>query len=86
MPDQHSKSRFLCVAIAQLDCNLDTDIKKRLEDEIRNIASSEVFAQRSSPAAIEVRYLDAVQFSEFLRSENARWSKIVEARKIKVEQ
>jgi len=64
---------------------LPTEIKKRLEDEMRNIAGSEIFAQRSSPAAIEVRYLDAVQFSEFLHSENDRWSKIVEARKIKVE-
>jgi tripartite-type tricarboxylate transporter receptor subunit TctC len=65
---------------------LPAEIKKRLEDEIRNIAGSELFAQRSSPAAIEVRYLDAVQFAEFMRSENERWSKIVEARKIKVEQ
>jgi tripartite-type tricarboxylate transporter receptor subunit TctC len=65
---------------------LPTEIKERLENEMRNIAGSELFAQRLGPAAIEVRYLDAAQFSEFLRSENERWGKIVEARKIKVEQ
>ncbi len=64
---------------------LPADIKKRLEIEIAKIASSETFIQRSTSAAVEVRYLDAVEFARFLRSENDRWGKIIEARQIKVE-
>lgn len=64
---------------------LPADIKKRLEIEIAKIASSGTFIERSTAAAVEVRYLDAVEFEKFLRSENDRWRKIIDARQIKVE-
>ena len=40
MADQNnSKRRYLSVAIAQLDCNLDADIKKRLETNLGKLIS-----------------------------------------------
>jgi tripartite-type tricarboxylate transporter receptor subunit TctC len=65
---------------------LPTEIKKRLEEEMQKIAASELFAQRSGPTGIVVQYLDSKQFSDFLRSENEKWSKIVAERKIEVGQ
>jgi tripartite-type tricarboxylate transporter receptor subunit TctC len=65
---------------------LPAEIKKRLSDEIQKVAVSDLFAQRAGPTGIVVQYLDAGQFSEFLRSDNERWSKTVAARKIEVAQ
>lgn len=64
---------------------LPAQIRQRLESEIAAISGSELFKQRVTAAGAEVRYLDAAQFTEFLRSENARWGKIVRERNIKVE-
>jgi len=54
MPDQdHSKSRFLCVAIAQLDCNLDPDLKKRLAMNLHKVTSyTELIASLRHPDLI----------------------------------
>ncbi len=54
MPNQdHSNRRFLCVAIAQLDCNLDADIKKRLATNLHKLTSyTELIASLRHPDLI----------------------------------
>src|ERR1051325_1201906 len=58
MPDQvHSTRRYLSVAIAQLDCNLDADIKKRLATNLGKLISS--------PELIRsLRHADLIVFPE----------------------
>ena len=58
MPDQdHSKRRFLCVAIAQLDCNLDADIKKRLATNLHKVTSY-------TELIVSLRHPDLIVFPE----------------------
>ncbi|MET0676617.1 MAG: tripartite tricarboxylate transporter substrate binding protein [Bradyrhizobium sp.] len=62
------------------------DAKKRLQEEVRKIATSEQFVTRANAAAIDVDYRDADEFAKYLKSENDRWQQIVAARKIEVAQ
>lgn len=62
------------------------EAKKRLQEEVRKIATSEQFVTRANAAAIDVDYRDGDQFAQYLKSENDRWQQIVAARKIEVAQ
>lgn len=62
------------------------EARKRLQEEVRKIATSEQFTTRANAAAIDVDYRDGDQFAQYLKSENDRWQQIVAARKIEVAQ
>jgi tripartite-type tricarboxylate transporter receptor subunit TctC len=62
------------------------EIKQRLVAALEKIVHSDVFTTRAVALGVNVEFLNADQFAEFLRSENERWGKVARERKIEVTQ
>jgi tripartite-type tricarboxylate transporter receptor subunit TctC len=60
------------------------DVKERLAEEVRKIVASRAFAEKAAASSLEVRYIEADAFSEFLRMERAKWGEIVMREHIEV--
>ncbi|MFT4116822.1 Bug family tripartite tricarboxylate transporter substrate binding protein [Bradyrhizobium sp.] len=62
------------------------DVKKRLVEEVQKIAHSDSFIQKAVASSLEMRYLEADAFADFLRAERAKWGEIVAKEEIQVGQ
>jgi tripartite-type tricarboxylate transporter receptor subunit TctC len=65
---------------------LPDEVRKRIGDEVRKIAQSEEFIQKATASSLEMRYIEAGAFKDFLRDESGKWGEIVAKEDIQVDQ
>jgi tripartite-type tricarboxylate transporter receptor subunit TctC len=59
-------------------------VKVRLAGEMSKIVASPPFLKHAASLGVDVAYLDAAGFAEFLAKENARWGAVIKARNIEI--